>query len=128
MTANSGDFRSPSWRSSTFISINQKHPLWGAMTMNYKNNPFAPSDAEIAEKYSLDTQFELYLSLVKLDKRRMQPNQLKEMRQCFYAAVGQTMILMQEATEYDEADCHRVYDHLTKQVSQHFHKAILPNN
>jgi len=99
----------------------------GALPMQGKN-PFTPTDQEISEKFDIDTQFDLYLKLVKLDKRRMSPVQLKETRQAFYAAFGQCLLLLHEATVYDEKDAHRVFDCLTAQVSKHFTQAVLPKN
>lgn len=96
--------------------------------MNPKQSPFNISDAQIKEKFNIDAQFDLYLKLVKLDPRRMAPNQTKEMRQCFYGAVGQLLLLLQEATVLPEKDVHRVFDSLTGQVSEHFTKALLPKN
>lgn len=48
------------------------------------------------KKFSLADEFERYLKLVKLDKRRMPPVQLREIRRAFYGACGQILVLTRD--------------------------------
>lgn len=51
---------------------------------------------KIKPEWTVDGQFEKYLQLVALDKRKMPPNQLREMRQMFHGATGQIIVLMRD--------------------------------
>ena len=52
--------------------------------------------AKTKKFFSLNDEFERYLKLVKLDKRRMPPVQLREIRRAFYGACGQMLILARD--------------------------------
>lgn len=71
------------------------------------------------KKFSLNDEFERYLKLVKLDKRRMPAYQLREIRRAFYGACGQILILSRDeigAIE-DEDEAVEAMQDLLNQVS-----------
>ena len=60
--------------------------------------------AKTKKFFSLNDEFERYLKLVKLDKRRMPPYQLREIRRAFYGACGQILILSRDEVAAIESD------------------------
>lgn len=47
-------------------------------------------------KYNLNSQFEIYLTRVGLDKAKMHPNQLVEIKRAFMGAAGQLLVLFRD--------------------------------
>ena len=86
-------------------------------------------DANNFKKFSVEEQFNIYLKLVNLDKRKMPPFQLREMRRCFYGAVGQTLILLRDevVTQDEDSSINSVQD-LLDQINEFWIKESSPKN
>jgi hypothetical protein len=82
----------------------------------------------IPSEFNIDKHFDDYLSLVKLDKRKMPPYQLREIRRAFYGAWGIKMILDRNIlTTYDEDFASDILNDQLDQVAKFWYKEISPD-
>ena len=74
--------------------------------------------------FELEFQYQLYLKRVSLKEEKMHPEQKKQLREAFYGACGQMLILLRDdlgALENEEATI--VYKNMVQQVSNFFLKS-----
>jgi hypothetical protein len=82
----------------------------------------------IPQQFNIDSQFDLYLNLVKLDKRKMPSVQLRELRRAFYGAIGINLITQRDKlTEFSDDQGILILDYQLRQVSEYWNKEIAPN-
>ena len=48
------------------------------------------------KKFTIEAQYQLYLQRMSLDESKMHPIQKKQLKQTFYGAFGQLLIMMRE--------------------------------
>jgi len=78
-------------------------------------------------QFNIDTMFDKYLSLVKLDKRRVSPVQLRETRRAFYGAMGIMLVLLRdELTKYPDEKGAEILEDMLQQVSKFWNTEIAP--
>lgn len=71
--------------------------------------------------FNIDQQFEFYLKLVKLDKRKMPANQIREMRNCFYGGIGQIIVLMRDhLSKLPDGEGEKVLQKMMDEIGNHF--------
>jgi len=75
----------------------------------------------IMKKIDLEEQYQLYLGRVALRESTMNPEQKLQLRDAFFGAIGQFLVLtMTDIVDLSEEDACRVLDDIEDQVSQHF--------
>ncbi len=84
----------------------------------------------LKKKFLLDDMFEKYMTNMGLDKRKILPFQIKEMRKAFYGAIGMFLMVQEEivglkATEEEMAD---IIDDMMAQCEQFFADQMLSQN
>ena len=74
--------------------------------------------------FNIDHQWSLYLERVGLKGKKINPNAYREMKQAFFGAFGQSILLLRdEVAALPEEDGMEVLDGLINQVGNYFHKA-----
>lgn len=69
--------------------------------------------------FDIETQFNFYLQLVNLDRRKMPPYQVREMRRAFYGAWGILLTVQSEKiAPLKEDDAVRIIEQMFQQVSK----------
>lgn len=95
-----------------------------------KTTPPINGTFQVPSEFNIDKIFDKFLGLVNLDKRRMPPIQLKQLRQAFYGAWGMKLILdrdvMAAATMTDD-EAVQVLENQLEQVSAFWNKEIAPD-
>lgn len=80
--------------------------------------------ADKNKQFDLEHQYQLYLGRVNLSESKMHPTQCKVLRDTFFGAVGQTLILLRdEVGELEEAEAIVTMKSLLDQVGNHFIKS-----
>lgn len=81
------------------------------------------------KKISLEQQYQLYLGRVALNEKTMHPEQKLQLRDAFFGAIGQFLILtMTEIAPLDEDEAVKVLDNIEDQVAQHFLSRTINQN
>ena len=81
------------------------------------------------EVFNLDKQWELYLKRVGLKGKRIPVSQYNEMKQTFFGACGQILMLItHELAELPDDQALKQLDSMINQVGNHFLKATNRNN
>lgn len=76
-----------------------------------------------SEKFNLEKQYQLYLERVKLKEEEMHPIQRVQIKQCFYGAIGQILILLRdEVGELPEDEGAEQMQDFLNQVGNFFYK------
>lgn len=72
--------------------------------------------------YPLDIEFQYqkFLDRMGLSENTMHPQQKEQLRDCFYGAFGQLLILLRDDMPDDEQKAVRAYQRLLDQVEEHF--------
>lgn len=72
-------------------------------------------------KFSLENQYQLYLQRVGLNEATMHPIQKKQLKQTFFGAVGQILLLQRdELTKLSDDDGADVLQNMLDEVGNHF--------
>lgn len=75
------------------------------------------------ETFNLEHQYQLFLHRMKLSENNMHPQQKIQLKQTFFGAVGQTLILFKdELSNLEEDKAVWVMEDLLKQVSNFFNE------
>lgn len=83
----------------------------------------------LSPKFDLEYQYQLYLQRVKLDEATMHIEQKIQVRQAFYGAVGQLLILQRDDIgALSEREAIGVFESLIAQVDQFWKKDIARHN
>lgn len=82
---------------------------------------------KVPQQFDIEAQFDHYLLLVKLDKRKVLPFQMREMRRAFYGAWGMKMISdRDQLTLFSEDDAVEILENQLDQVATFWNKEIVP--
>ena len=75
------------------------------------------------EKYNLEYQYQLFLKRMALTEATMHEQQKVQLRQTFFGAIGQFLILMQtDIADLEEDKAVEVFQSLENQVADYFLK------
>ena len=73
------------------------------------------------QKFNLENQYQLYLQKMGLSENTMHPQQKKQLRQTFYGASGQMLILLRdELSKLDQEKAMETLQDLLNQVGNFF--------
>lgn len=71
--------------------------------------------------FNIEKQYQLYLKRVNLKEEQMPPDQQRELRQAFYAACGQLLLVMRDdLSGLTELKAFETLDDMLNQVKQFF--------
>ena len=75
------------------------------------------------EKYNLEYQYQLFLKRMALTEATMHEQQKRQLKQTFFGAIGQFLILMQtDIADLEEDKAVEVFQSLENQVTDYFLK------
>lgn len=73
------------------------------------------------QEFNLEYQYQLYLQNMSLSESKMHPEQKKQLRQTFFAASGQMLLLLRdEISKLDEEVAIKILSDLLQQVTHFF--------
>ena len=71
--------------------------------------------------FNLEHQYQLYLQRVALNEKHMHPEQKKQLRQAFFGACGQMLILLRDdLTQLKESKAVETMQDMINQVGEYF--------
>ena len=74
--------------------------------------------------FNLEHQYQLYLQRVALSENNMHPEQKRQLKQTFFGACGQMLIMLRdELGELEEDDAIKAMEGMINQVGDYFLKA-----
>lgn len=79
------------------------------------------------DRFDVEKNFKFYLTLVRIDERKVLPFQLREMRKAFYGAWGIKLISDRDsltANDMSEDEAVQILEHQLKQVGEYWNKEI----
>lgn len=76
------------------------------------------------ERFSLENQYQLYLKRMKLNESKMHPEQKKQLKETFFGATGQMLLLFRDGlTELSDEDAIKQMQSMLDQIGNFFLKA-----
>lgn len=72
----------------------------------------------------IEFQYQLFLVRMALSEATMHPQQKEQLRDCFYGAFGQLLILLRDDMPDDEQKAVQVYQMLLDQVKTHYAQRV----
>lgn len=92
-----------------------------------KSDSLSPEKIALIEQFDVEKQFDLFLKRMELDRRKMPPYQITEMKRAFYGAWGQLIILLSaEVTVHlTQDELAALYQAMAKQVMDFMSKETI---